>query len=218
MSKTSLNIAFLFDLDGSLIDSERQYTSMWSEIEKIYPTGIPDYEHYIKGRTLVNILESFYPTDEIRNDIKARLIEMEEKMTFEYTQGADSLLSELERRGIPFALVTSSDEKKMSEVRKQMPGLEKRFNAIVLGDMISRSKPDPEGYLLAAKLLGCPARRCAVVEDALQGLRAGHAAGSYVIGMCDTLGRKAVEPEADVALDSLLELDLDSIITILTSR
>lgn len=215
---SSSPIAFLFDLDGSLIDSERQYTRMWSVIEKIYPTGIPDYEHFIKGRTLVNILESFYPTDDIRQDIRKRLIKMEEEMTFGYTEGADMLLSELHKRGIAVALVTSSDEKKMSVVRQQMPELEERFDAIVLGDMVSRSKPDPEGYLLAAKMLGCPPERCAVVEDALQGLRAGHAAGCFVIGMSDTLGRAAVEPEADLTLDSLMQLDLDNIISILSGR
>ena len=84
--------------------------------------------------------------------------------------------------------------------------------------MVEHGKPAPDPYLLGAGLAGVPASDCAVIEDSLSGLESGRAAGAYLIGMTDTLGRKAIEGHADIVLDSLEDLDLDLLLNTLENR
>ena len=192
--------ALLFDLDGVLIDSERQYTRIWADVDRIvYHTGVKDFPLAIKGMTLANILE-------------------ERKLRFGYMPGARELLAELKRREIPAVLVTSSDLAKMNRLQEVLPDIFQWFSHIVYGEMVEHGKPAPDPYLLGAGLAGVPASDCAVIEDSLSGLESGRAAGAYLIGMTDTLGRKAIEGHADIVLDSLEDLDLDLLLNTLENR
>lgn len=207
-----LTIGFLFDLDGVLIDSERRYTRIWEEIERDYPTGIPDFPRVIKGTTLHNILDRYYPDPAVRNAVESRCLEAEKEMEYAYMPGAEKLLKELRDKQIPMCLVTSSDATKMESLRRKFPQIFFWFNAIVDGDMVTHGKPDPEPYLLGAHMIDLPAQQCIVVEDAITGMKAGHAAGAYIVGMTDTLGREAVTPYADIVLDSLEQLNVAELI------
>lgn len=60
------NAGFLFDLDGVLIDSEKEYSKIWSQVNCEYPSGTPSLEKIIKGCTLDKILDDHYPDSEIR--------------------------------------------------------------------------------------------------------------------------------------------------------
>lgn len=207
----------LFDLDGVLIDSERKYTRIWAEVDRMYPTGVEDFPRVIKGMTLSDILSKYFP-EELHRRVTDYCIDQERKLTFGYMPGAGELLAELRRRGVPAALVTSSDMAKMERLRAVMPDLLQWFSAVVYGEMVSHGKPAPDPYLLGAEMLGVSPARCAVVEDSLSGLASGRAAGAYLVGMTDTLGRKAIEGNADVVLDSLEDLDLDSLLKELRGR
>ena len=66
-------IGVLFDLDGVLIDSETTYTKFWSEIGRIYPTGLDNFAIAIKGTTLPSILE-YFPDASVRENITKRLL------------------------------------------------------------------------------------------------------------------------------------------------
>lgn len=211
------SIGLLFDLDGVLIDSERRYTRIWAEIDRMYPTGIEDFPHIIKGMTLGNILKKYFPA-ELHQPVSDYCVAEEKKLTFSYMPGVVSLLDELHRRGIPVAMVTSSDQAKMHTLERKMPDIVGRFNAIVHGEMVEHGKPAPDPYLLGAKLIDVPPRHCAVVEDSITGLQSGRTAGAFTVGMTDTLGRKAIEPEADITLDSLEQLDLDLLLNTLQCR
>ena len=178
--------AVLFDLDGVLIDSEGLYTRFWEETERIYPTGIPDFAHYIKGSNLAKILEHF-PTDEIREDVVRRIHEFDAQLVYPMFPGAEDLLCELKAESIPAALVTSSDPEKMQRLFALYPHFPDYFSAIINGEMVTHSKPSPEGYLLAASRLGVDPSTCLVVEDSLQGIQAGIAAGATVAGISTTL-------------------------------
>ena len=206
------DIAFLFDLDGVLIDSERRYTRIWQGIDDEFHSGVADLPRVIKGMTLQNILAEYFPDPEVSKQVEERLLAGEEKMEYAYMPGAERLLTRLKEMGVPMALVTSSDEVKMASLRKKMPGILSWFDAVVDGDMVTHGKPDPEPYLTGARLLGVDPRNCVVVEDALTGIEAGHRAGAYVVGMTDTLGREVIEPRVEVAYDSLEDIDLQSII------
>ena len=77
------------------------------------------------------------------------------------------------------------------------PDFKGMFDAIVTADMISKSKPDPECFLLGARLLGCAPSNCFVFEDSLAGLTAGRAAGMTVIGLSTTHPAERISALAD---------------------
>lgn len=196
--------AVLFDLDGVLIDSEGLYTQFWDETEKLYPTGIEDFAHAIKGTTLDSIMSLFKPEE--RNDIMARILDFDSNLVYPMFPGALEFLDQLDGRGIPAALVTSSNPEKMAQLQRQYPDFLDRFGAVINGSMVSRGKPDPEGYLLAAKLLGKDPEECVVVEDSLQGVRAGRAAGCEVWALTTTLGAEILSPETPYLFPSVAAL------------
>lgn len=186
--------AILFDLDGVLIDSEGLYTRFWDVTEKQFPTGIPDFAHYIKGTNLDSILLLFKPEE--RDEILRRILDFDRHLQYPMFPGAEELLQFLQEREIPAALVTSSNPEKMEQLFAQYPRFKNYFGCIVNGSMVTKSKPDPEGYLLAARLLGKDISRCVVVEDSLQGIRAGRAAGAEVWALSTTL------PASDIISES----------------
>jgi HAD superfamily hydrolase (TIGR01509 family) len=211
-------IAFLFDLDGVIIDSETRYTEIWEKIEKVYPTGINNFAIKIKGTTLTNILDTYFPNPKIQPEVKKMLHELESKMIYDYCPGAEQLLHKLNELNVPIALVTSSDNVKMAHLYEQHPELQTMFNSIIDANKVTHSKPHPEGYLKGAAETGAKPRNCVVVEDSLQGLKAGHAAGSFTIGVCSTLGREIIASHADITINSVQEIDVEKICTLLAER
>lgn len=211
------DIACLFDLDGVLVDSERLYTKIWEAIEKQWPTGIENFPYRIKGTTLEDILEKYFPED-IREDIANELLRLEGMMIYGPMEGALEFLDALRSRGIPIALVTSSNGHKMDHLWRDMPGFKEKFNVVITGDEVSRSKPDPEGYLAAAAALGVDPRRCAVFEDSLQGVKAGKAAGAFVIGISGTLKASDIKPFSDIVVNAVADIDPDRLAETLDAR
>ncbi|MDE6072205.1 MAG: HAD family phosphatase [Muribaculaceae bacterium] len=208
------NIGVLFDLDGVLIDSETEYTRIWGEVHRRYPTGVEDLPHKIKGMTLDNIIATYFNDREDKQQLRDTLHELENQMTYEWLPGAKEFIEWLISENIPRALVTSSDNEKMAHLREQLPELESMMTTIVTADKISKSKPDPEGYLLAAKLIGIPPQHCAVVEDSLQGVKAGRASGAFVIGMEGTLPAETIAPYSDIVINNFKELDKNIILNL----
>lgn len=207
------NFGALFDLDGVIIDSEGTYSLFWEEIDRIYPTGIDDFAKYIKGTTLPSILEHF-PDEEVRTDIIGRLKGFQESMEYSLFPGAEDFLSELNQRRIPAAIVTSSDQGKMQHLFKQLPHLADYFDAIIDASLVTRSKPDPQGYLLGAEAIGIDPGNCFVFEDSLQGLRAGRAAGATVVALATTYPRTTVAPLASLVLDSFENFTVNELLAL----
>lgn len=208
--------AFLFDLDGVIIDSEGIYTEIWSRIERAFPTGIEDFAHVIKGTTLDNILSTHFPSTRVQ--VEEMLYKEENTIRYRTCSGAEGLLAELNARRVPVSLVTSSNDIKMSHLWEQMPHLREMFDHIVTSNDVTRSKPDPEGYLIGASRAGVEPRRCAVVEDSVQGVKAGRNAGAYVIGLAGTMTAEALRPHCDIVVNSHAEIDVDRVLEILGQR
>ncbi len=205
----SVNIAFLFDLDGVLIDSEQEYTRIWHTIEQEFPTGVENFTLKIKGTTLENILDTYFKIN--RNKVEDRLYSLEREMRYNYTKGAPELLDYLHKQNIPCVMVTSSNSVKLDHLWTQLPELRQYFSSVIDGDMVTQSKPNPEGYLNGAKAVGLPPSRCIVVEDSLQGVKAGRAADAYVIGVAGTLPAATLRPFCDQIVNSLDEIDFSLI-------
>lgn len=208
----SQNKGFLFDLDGVLIDSEKEYSKIWAQVNSEYPSGTANLESVIKGCTLDKILADHYPDKEIQKKVVARLYELEGKMSYVYLPGARNLLEKLRQRGLPAVLVTSSNDDKMAHLDDEIPEIRSYFSFIVTANLIKKSKPDPEGYLLGASKISCRPSDCVVFEDSIQGVKAGQRAGAYVVGVAGTNSRDKLEPYSDIVVDSLEEIDLDSLL------
>lgn len=210
MEKTK-NIGCLFDLDGVLIDSERMYTKIWEAIEEQWPTGIEKFSYKIKGTTLEDILDNYFPDEKVKSQVIMELYRLEGLMIYTPMPGAMELLDDLRQRNIPVALVTSSNDLKMQHLWSDMPELKEKFDVIITGDEVSHSKPNPEGYLTAAHRLGVDPSKCVVFEDSLQGVKAGKAAGAYVVGVAGTLKAEDIEPYSDTVVNGVAEVDIDAI-------
>lgn len=217
MENDNRTIGCLFDLDGVLVDSERIYTKIWEAIEKQWPTGIEDFPYKIKGTTLEDILERYFPVD-VREEVTKELIRLEGMMVYGPLPGAMEFLDSLRNKGIPRALVTSSNGLKMDHLWMDMPHLKEKFDVVITGDQVTNSKPDPEGYLKAAAALSVDPRRCAVFEDSLQGVKAGKAAGAFVIGVAGTLKASDIAPFSDIVVNAVADINIDQLETILKSR
>lgn len=218
MNNSEKEIVFLFDLDGVLIDSEKEYSKIWAEIDRRFVSGVENLPIVIKGMTLDEIISTYFPGEERGNNVRNTLHQLESEMKYEWLPGAKDLLSGLRNKGIPTVLVTSSDRKKMAHLREELPETEDFFSHIITGDLVSRSKPDPEGYLKGMEL--CCINPCGsvVFEDSLQGVKAGRNSGAYVIGVSGTLPAATISPYSDRVIESLVEIDLEELIDILKNR
>lgn len=203
----------LFDLDGVLIDSESTYTRFWTEIDRIYPTGIENYAIAIKGTTLPEIMKH-YDNEEVKADILRRIHDFQETMSYSLYPGVENFLSELQSRGIPAAIVTSSDSRKMQLLFGQIPQLKIYFQAVIDASMVSKSKPHPEGYIKAADAIGCRPEDCFVFEDSLQGLKAGNASGATVVALATTYPREALNGKAAKIIDGLGDITVDDMLSL----
>lgn len=177
----------LFDFDGVLVDTEPIYDIFWNEAGERYGTGINNFAAVIKGTTLPYIIEKYFSDrpEEFRQMILKESTEYESTMPLPAMPGSLEFLNRLKKNGVQIGLVTSSDNTKVERAFK-LHRLEKMFDTVVTADRITKGKPDPMCYLLAANDLGVSPADCLVFEDSFAGIQAGTAAGMRVIGLSTT--------------------------------
>lgn len=203
----------LFDLDGVLLDSEGQYSIFWELMDHEYPTGIQQFASFIKGFHLARIL-NYFENEDVRQQVLDKLLEFERHMNYEFFPGALEFVKELRLAGIPMAIVTSSDHKKMQALYSQYPEFPTLFDKIVTGDMVTKAKPDPDCFLMGARQLGVDIKDCIVFEDSRNGLIAGRESGALVIGISTTLDRDTVGQLSDLTLNAVEELTVERMLEI----
>lgn len=208
-----LKCAVLFDLDGVLLDSEGQYSIFWEQMDHEYPTGIQQFASFIKGFHLARIL-NYFENEDVRQQVLDKLLEFERHMNYEFFPGALEFVKELRLAGIPMAIVTSSDHKKMQALYSQYPEFPTLFDKIVTGDMVTKAKPDPDCFLMGARQLGVDIKDCIVFEDSRNGLIAGRESGALVIGISTTLDRDTVGQLSDLTLNAVEELSVERMLEI----
>ncbi len=177
----------LFDLDGVIIDTEPIYDIFWNEAGIRYETGIPCFAAAVKGTTLPHILDTFFSdrSEEMRRRLTKESTEYEKTMPLPAMPGSVEFLHMLKGHDVRIGLVTSSDEVKTARVFK-LHSLDGLFDTVVTAGRITKGKPDPMCYLLAAKDLNVSPADCLVFEDSFAGIQAGTAAGMRVIGLSTT--------------------------------
>jgi sugar-phosphatase len=176
--------AVLFDMDGTLVDSDAAVERAWTVWAGEYGVPVADVlaiAHGSPAESTVDRMRPDLPAEE-RAAAAARQLELQydDLSDVVATPGAVEGLGVLDRLGLPWAVVTSADNR-LAKVRLAAAGIEPPV--LVTVEDITRGKPDPEGYLRAAELLDVPPAFCLVVEDADVGLAAGRAAGAVTAGL-----------------------------------
>ncbi len=202
----------LFDLDGVLIDSEGEYSKFWAETGRKYGVPDPDFAANIKGTTLTEILTYFRAED--RDAVVQEIHDFEKQMRYPLFPGVEDFLKELKRFGIPAAVVTSSDDVKMSYLFAAHPEFKDYFSEFVTGSQVKKSKPDPEGYLTGARAIGVAPENCFVFEDSIQGLQAGLSSGAVVIGLATTNPVEKVSPLCHKVIRSFEDFTVDEMLSV----
>ena len=201
----------LFDFDGVIADTETQYTEFWNRIGREY-LGQEEFGHTIKGQTLVQIFGKYFEgMDREQEEIVPQLNEFEANMSYDYIPGAQAFMKELKAAGIPMAIVTSSNDIKMSNAYKAHPELLELVDKVLTIEHFSKSKPDPECFLKGMEFLGGTPEETVVFEDSFHGIAAGRAAGAKVIGLATTNKREAIAPLCDMVIDDFCGLTVQDI-------
>lgn len=208
--------AALFDLDGVVFDTESQYTEFWGGQFKLYHPDKPGLEHKIKGQTLVQIFDAWFPDmKEEQAKIVARLDDFERNMKFEYVSGFTDFIADLRNNGVKTAVVTSSNRMKMKSVYAARPEFKGMFDAVLTSECFERSKPDPDCYLKGAAMFGLERDECVVFEDSFNGLKSGRAAGMTVVGLSTTNRADDIRPYCDCVIHDYQGLDFDKLCSML---
>jgi haloacid dehalogenase superfamily, subfamily IA, variant 3 with third motif having DD or ED/haloacid dehalogenase superfamily, subfamily IA, variant 1 with third motif having Dx(3-4)D or Dx(3-4)E len=177
----------LFDFDGVIVDTEPIYDKFWNEASVRFNIGIDDFAYKIKGSTLATILNTYFKDfpEDVVQQVKNESIAYESAMDLPPMPGSIEFLKMLHSNGVRMAIVTSSDESKIKRAF-QLLNIEYLFETIVCADRITKGKPDPMCYLLAASDLGVSPEDCLVFEDSYYGIQSGTDAGMRVIGLSTT--------------------------------
>ena len=187
--------ACLFDLDGVVFDTEPLYTLFWRNLDKRLRPNIDNFEHIIKGQTLVQIYDKYFAGEEKKQEeITAFVNEYEQNMSFNYITGFEDFVKDVRSKGIKTAVVTSSNLEKMQNVYNKHPEFKGYFDEILTSEDFEESKPSPDCYLKAAARFGVSPKECIVFEDSFNGLRSGIASGARLIGLATTNSVAEIEP------------------------
>ncbi|TNC63913.1 HAD family hydrolase [Rubellimicrobium roseum] len=183
--------AVIFDLDGTLIDTEALCNL--AGVEACANLGLPVSLAFfeslagIDDRTRARLIEEHTGSPV---EFGAFLAEWDTLCTERFRQGipikpgAREILDRLADAGLPLALATSS-RRGPAEEKLEFTGLRRHFRTVVTFDDVAAPKPAPDAYLLAAERLGVAPRRCLAFEDSETGARSAHAAGLTVVQVPD---------------------------------
>lgn len=213
---TSSISAFIFDLDGVIVDSAQYHRKAWNRIASLFDFEITEKDNErLKGVSRVEsldlILEMAGKT--IPNEEKPDLLIKKNDYYLEYIQkmdknhilpGVADFIKEAKGENIKIGLGSAS--------KNARPILEKLaiislFDIIVDGNQTTKSKPDPQVFLMGAKGLDVEPKQSIVFEDSAAGLKAAKVGGFWAVG----IGEASNLPEADVILPGFEKLTVDSL-------
>ncbi len=214
---TDVLAAVLFDMDGLLVDTEPLWLE--TETEVMARLGAPwtprDQEALLGGsmaRTVSYLLAKASrpaPARTVERWMMDGMLERVRDGRVRVRTGARELLAAVAAAGLPHGLVTSS-QRAFAEAVLASTGM--RFPVTVCAEDVTATKPDPEPYLLAAKLLDADPARCVVLEDSPNGVASAAAAGCRVLAVPSLVpvppgpGRLVVRSLGEVTLATLREL------------
>jgi sugar-phosphatase len=190
-------IAFLFDIDGMLVDSTDAVEAAWRQVALEHGADADAILRVCHGRRDEDVVPEFFSPD-LAPAVIQRIAELELELADQVrpVPDAPAILNRIPADS--WAAVTSGSRPLMT-ARLRGAGLPVPA-VFIAGEDVSRGKPDPEGFLLAARRLGVQPASCVVVEDSPAGVAAGKAAGAFVVGVASTH-----EPDALVAANVVVD-------------
>ena len=201
MAATLIFDAILFDLDGTLIDTNAVVQESWRRVAS--ELGMPDsaFAPFIHGVPAPEVLDRVAPhlTPCERARLARRVLDEQSRLDAPVAlqPGALDLLAHL--ASAPWGIVTSGDSV-LATTNMRKTGLPAP-HTLITADDVRRGKPDPEPYLLAAQRFGIPPARCLVVEDSPAGVASALAASMPVVAVCTTHREPDLSPATWVIHD-----------------
>jgi beta-phosphoglucomutase len=202
--------AVIFDMDGLMIDSEPLQKEAWQATLRRYGhemdealfaqlSGLRISEDAVRLRDRFNLPVTAevllrQRTESFLAGLPGRLRAM---------PGLSELIADLRARGLKRALATSGERRYVAMVMSEL-NLDGAFDATVVAEDVTRGKPAPDVYLLAAERLGLPPAQCLVLEDAPNGVAAAKAAGMICVAVPNEYTRALDLSAADAVMPSLL--------------
>jgi len=202
---------FLFDLDGVIVDTAKYHYIAWKRVGQQLGFELThEHNEQLKGVSRVDSLERIieWAGADCNAEEKQRLLveknedylrQIENMDTDEILEGVEEVLLYANKNNISVALGSAS--KNGTRILEKL-GLTHYFQAIIDGNHVTRSKPDPEVFLKGAAALGLDPKDCIVFEDAAAGIEAAQKAGMKTIGM----GGSPELAAADYCFDSMKKI------------
>lgn len=214
---------FIFDLDGVIVDTAKFHYLAWRKLANNFGFDITeDQNEQLKGisrlRSLEIILEwgkislsqaEFMEQMALKNDNYLSYISTMTKK--DLLPGVSNVIDYLSENKIPFALGSAS---KNARIILEKTGLIQRFNAVVDGNDVTKAKPNPEVFLIAASKLKIEPENCVVFEDSVAGIQAANTAEMISVG----IGEKYILNEADYIFSDFTEIKIDFINKLITNQ
>lgn len=201
--------AYLFDMDGVVVNTEPQYDLFLKSFIEEY--NLPsDFLSKIKGVRWPEIISMYFSdlSESEKKKLSDRVANFEiNELKYIPIPGVSEYIHQLKKQGIKIALVTSSLKFKADIALHKMK-LEKVFDVVITGDDIKNGKPDPECYLLAAEKLCIKPEECVVFEDSFAGIEAGKRAGMKVIALSTTNSEESLHLRVDRVIPDFINFTI----------
>ena len=199
--------AVVFDLDGTLVDSEPLSDDAWRAAlaEHGYDIGEAELQA-VHGLRFGDVYASFAlraplpPPDALWEEYSQLLFASFDERLVSFAD-AVTTARQLQADGVPLALATSSRRERLDRTLAAV-NLAALFPVTVAGDEVARGKPAPDGYLTAAELLGVDPVHCVAIEDSQAGIDAARAAGMKVLAVTRP-GLRGALTDADLLADEV---------------
>jgi beta-phosphoglucomutase len=216
-SETKPFLAALFDFDETMVDLEPQHDAAHRALCQAYGSdydALPVTFRFGSGRRIIDDIREMHDffgwseSEETLNHVRHQHFLAECRTArLSLMPGVERLVRSLQAAGLRLAITSSADGDAIDEILRRFE-LRGCFELIVDGARVSRGKPDPEGYLLTAKLMGVAPPACVVFEDSRAGVLAARGAGMYCIAVRNPAARMHQDlTAANVVLTSFEDLD-----------
>jgi beta-phosphoglucomutase len=205
--------AVIFDMDGVLIDSYHAHLQSWREAARVEGLEIAEEQFAATfGKTsresIAWLWRDRHFTDHQIKDFDHRKEAAFRRIIaarFPLMPGVVELLDSLAKAGFLLAIGSSGPPENVDQVLDKL-AIRTLLSAVVTGADVTRGKPDPQVFLIAAERMGVSPARCVVVEDAALGIQAADSAGMKAIGLASTGRTRASLAAADLVVDQLAEI------------
>ena len=213
----------IFDMDGVLVDSYRAHFESWRRLAQAHGLDMTEEQFAATfGQTTREIIRRLW-SEHLDDEDVARWDDEKEAYyrdvlaaNFPEMVGAAELIASLHEAGFAMAIGSSGPPENVAVVMAHLRGAE-RIAATVDAMDVTRGKPDPEVFLMAAGKLGVEPRRCAVIEDAVAGVEAARRAGMAAFALTGTATREQLAA-ADLVVHSLRELAPEVVLELIAER